>query len=106
MNNPDYIKLIDIKKKALESENRIREHIIETHVEYSPSLSQSRNCNVYLKLEYLQLSGSFKLRGVMNKLLSLAPKDRKTELVTADEQVTIADLTGVAVQDIQISKAV
>lgn len=106
MNNPDYIKLIDIKKEALESENRIREHIIETHVEYSPSLSQSGNCNVYLKLENLQLSGSFKLRGVMNKLLSLAPKDRKAELVTADEKVTIADLTGVAVQDIQISKTV
>ncbi len=39
-------------------------------------------------------------------ILSLVPKDRKAELVTADEKVTIADLTGVAVQDIQISKTV
>jgi len=83
MNNPDYIKLIDIKKEALEAEKRIREHIRETHVEYSPFLSQSGDCNVYLKLENLQLSGSFKLRGVMNKILSLAKKERKTELVAS-----------------------
>jgi threonine dehydratase len=83
MNNPDYIKLIDIKKEALEAEKRIREHIRETHVEYSPFLSQSGDCNVYLKLENLQLSGSFKLRGVMNKVLSLAKKERKIGLVTA-----------------------
>ncbi len=83
MNKPDYIKLVDIKKEALEAEKRIREHIRETHVEYSPFLSQSGDCNVYLKLENLQLSGSFKLRGVMNKLLSLAEKERKIGLVTA-----------------------
>ncbi len=83
MHNPDYIKLIDIKKEALEAEKRIREHIRETHVEYSPFLSQSGDCNVYLKLENLQLSGSFKLRGVMNKILSLAKKESKTELVAA-----------------------
>ncbi len=83
MNNPDYIQLIDIKKEALEAEKRIRKHIRETHVEYSPFLSQSGDCNVYLKLENLQLSGSFKLRGVMNKLLSLAEKERKIGLVTA-----------------------
>ncbi len=83
MNNPDYIKLGDIKKEAEEAETRIRGHIRETHVEYSPYLSRSGNCNVYLKLENLQLSGSFKLRGVMNKLLSLDEKERETGLVTA-----------------------
>jgi threonine dehydratase len=83
MNNPEYTDLIYIKKEALEAEKRIREHIRETHVEYSSFLSQAGECNVYLKLENLQLSGSFKLRGVMNKLLSLAKKERETELVTA-----------------------
>ena len=33
MHNPDYIKLLDIKKEALEAEKRIREHIRETHTE-------------------------------------------------------------------------
>jgi len=77
MNSPDHTKLFDIKKEALEAEERIRKHIRETPVEYSPYLSQSGDCKVYLKLENLQLSGSFKLRGVMNKLLSLPEKDRK-----------------------------
>jgi threonine dehydratase len=83
MNGPDLTKHFDIKKEALEAENRIREHIKETPVEYSPYLSQSGDSNVYLKLENLQLSGSFKLRGVMNKLLSLPEKKRKIDMVTA-----------------------
>jgi threonine dehydratase len=83
MNSPDHTKLFDIKKEALEAEKRIRKHIRETPVEHSPYLSQSGNCKVYLKLENLQLSGSFKLRGVMNKLLSLPEKERKIGLVTA-----------------------
>jgi threonine dehydratase len=83
MNKSGYIKLSDIKKEALEAEKRIREHIRETPVEYSPFLSQSGDCNVYLKLENLQLTGSFKLRGVMNKLLSLTEKESKAGLVTA-----------------------
>ncbi len=31
---------------------------------------------------------------------------RKAGLYTSDEQITVADLTGVAVQDVQISEAV
>jgi len=76
-------KNIDIKKEALEAEKRIREYIRETPVEYSPYLSQSGNCEVYLKLENLQLSGSFKLRGTMNKLLSLSRKESEMDMVTA-----------------------
>jgi threonine dehydratase len=83
MNSPDLANHFDIKKEALEAEKRIRKHIRETPLEYSPYLSQSGNCKVFLKLENLQLSGSFKLRGVMNKLLSLSEKERKTGLVTA-----------------------
>lgn len=76
-------KSIDIKKEALEAEKRIREHIRETPVEYSPYLSQLGNCEVYLKLENMQITGSFKLRGTMNKLLSLSDKEREIDVVTA-----------------------
>ena len=76
-------KNIDIKKEALEAEKRIRKHIRETPVEYSPYLSQLGNCKVYLKLENLQLSGSFKLRGCMNKLLYLNKKEKEKGVVTA-----------------------
>ena len=83
MNIEDLAKSINIKKEALEAEKRIREYIRETPVEYSPYLSQSGNCEVYLKLENLQLSGSFKLRGAMNKLLSLSRKESEMDMVTA-----------------------
>ena len=76
-------KNINIKKEALEAEERIRKHIRETPVEYSPYFSESGNCAVYLKLENIQLSGSFKLRGTMNKILSLTKKEREKYIITA-----------------------
>jgi len=76
-------KIIDIKKEALEAEKRIRQHIRETPVEYSPFLSDMGKCKVYLKLENIQITGSFKLRGAMNKLLSLSKKERERGVVTA-----------------------
>jgi len=74
---------IDLKKEVLEAEGRIRPHIRETHVESSLFLSQAGQCEVFLKLENLQITGSFKLRGAANKLLSLSREERDRELVTA-----------------------
>lgn len=75
--------MIDVKQEAIEAERRIRPHIRETPVEYSPYLSQLGNGRVFLKLENLQITGSFKLRGAVNKFLSLGPEQRRTHLVTA-----------------------
>lgn len=73
----------NIKKETLEAEERIREHIRETPVEYSPHLSQLGRCTVFLKLENLQITGSFKLRGAVNKILSLSPQEKERGLITA-----------------------
>jgi threonine dehydratase len=73
----------DIEREALEAEKRIRSYVRETPVEFSSHLSKLGNCDVYLKLENIQLSGSFKFRGVTNKLLSLSQEDRKKGVVTA-----------------------
>ncbi len=80
---PDQLENIDLKKEAERAEKAIRKYIRETPAEHSPFFSQEGDCNVYLKLENLQMTGSFKLRGTMNKLLSLSKKERKTILVTA-----------------------
>ncbi len=56
-----------------EAETRIRRYIRETPVDYSFYLSQLTTCHVYLKLEHLQQTGSFKVRGALNKILSLPP---------------------------------
>ena len=60
---------------------RIAAHIRHTPVEYSHVLSEASGANVYLKLENLQTTGSFKLRGATNALMSLA--DEATGVVAA-----------------------
>ncbi len=63
--------------------NRIASHIRETPLDRSPFFSDLTGANVFLKLENLQFTGSFKLRGAFNKLLSLTPKQRAAGCVAA-----------------------
>ena len=63
--------------------NRISPHIRETPLDPSPYFSELTGANVYLKLENLQHTGSFKLRGAFNKLLSLTPEERQSGCVAA-----------------------
>jgi threonine dehydratase len=72
-----------IRNEAQLAEDRIRTHIRETPLEHSPFLSREAEATVYLKLENLQLTGSFKLRGAMNKVLSLSSEERGRGAVTA-----------------------
>jgi len=73
----------EVRNETLAAEKRIREHIRETPAEQSVFLSQLGSCNVYLKCENLQLTGSFKLRGAVNKILSLSEEEKKRGLMTA-----------------------
>ncbi len=74
---------INIVKEAEEAEGRIRRFIRETPLDYSPFLSRIGKGHVYLKLENIQITGSFKLRGALNKLLSLSENERSKGIVTA-----------------------
>lgn len=74
---------MDIVTEVLRAEQRIRPHIRETLLDYSASLSSPGRCHVYLKLENLQYTGSFKVRGALSKLLSLTPEQRALGVVTA-----------------------
>lgn len=55
---------------------RIQPFIRSTPMEVSQALSGLSNCEVHLKHEHLQITGSFKLRGATNAVLSLS-KDQK-----------------------------
>ena len=66
-----------------EARTRIRPHIRHTPLEHSVLLSQMTGANVYLKLENWQLTGSFKLRGAMNKLLSIPESERQHKTFVA-----------------------
>jgi threonine dehydratase len=74
---------MNITKEVLAAEKRIRSHIRETILDYSPYYSKLAGANVYFKLENLQYTGSFKVRGAMNKVLSLTPAERDRGVVTA-----------------------
>ena len=72
-----------MKDAVVEARTRIAPHIRHTECRRSASLSDTAGAEVWLKLENHQLSGSFKLRGVMNKILSLTSNERNQRLVAA-----------------------
>jgi threonine dehydratase len=72
-----------VKNPIEEALGRIAPHIRRTECKPAPAISASVDGEVFLKLENLQHSGSFKLRGVINKILSLSEEDTRKLLVTA-----------------------
>lgn len=68
---------------AVLAANRIAPYIRQTPLEHSPFFSEQTGANVWLKLENLQTTGSFKSRGAFNKLLSMTADQRSKGAVTA-----------------------
>ena len=69
----------DVKEAAA----RIAPYVVRTPMVESPALSVMRGgCRVFLKLESLQRTGSFKFRGAANRILMI-PKDRRDAGVVA-----------------------
>ena len=63
--------------------NRISEHVRRTPFERSVMMSELTGADVWLKLENQQYTGSFKLRGAMNKMLTLSQSERERGIYTA-----------------------
>ena len=61
------LRLCDIQAAA----QAIKGQIVRTPLVFAPFLSDLAQAQIWLKLENLQLTGSFKTRGALNKLLSL-----------------------------------
>ena len=74
---------MNVKDEVLLAEKRIRPYILKTPVEYSHHLSRMTGANVWMKMEHLQITGSFKLRGATNKLLSLSEAEKSRGVITA-----------------------
>ena len=68
---------------AFEAADRIRPYVRATPLDHSLYFSQRTGADVHLKLENLQYTGSFKLRGAMNKLLTLTPEQCLRGIVAA-----------------------
>lgn len=66
-----------------EAMDRIRNAIYVSPCQKSASLSQKIGCQVYLKLDNLQRTGSFKERGARNKLMTLTDDERESGVIAA-----------------------
>ncbi len=73
------VTLDDIKS----ARERIGDRVARTPLVYSQGLSHQTGNEVYLKLENLQLTGAFKVRGNLNKLISLGELGARQGLITA-----------------------
>lgn len=78
-----YLNSENLRRLVLEAEERIRPWIRETPTEVSLALGSRASGTAYLKLENLQWTGSFKVRGAANVLLSLSKEEREAGIVTA-----------------------
>jgi threonine dehydratase len=64
-----------------EAQQRIKDYVKRTALEHSETLSNYLGTNVFVKYELFQKTGSFKVRGAFNKLLSISAEDRKSGVV-------------------------
>jgi threonine dehydratase len=75
--------LRSIRQEVEAADARIRPYARETSLDFSPGLSRSWGCDVWLKLENTQVTGSFKVRGAVNRNLTTPVSQRALGVVTA-----------------------
>ncbi len=73
----------DIKGEVLDAAARIDGRARETPLDASVELERRTGAKVYLKLECIQHTGSFKVRGALNRILSLDDAERRAGVVAA-----------------------
>lgn len=74
---------MDFRTDIDRAQRRISRFVRETPLEFSHYLSGVTGCEVYLKLENYQFTGSFKVRGAFNKLLCLEHEAKGEPVVAA-----------------------
>jgi threonine dehydratase len=74
---------IDVPQLVREAHERCQDYLSPTPLEYSPYLSDRIEGNVWLKLDSMQRTSSFKFRGAINKVLSLTEEELDKGVVTA-----------------------
>ena len=77
------VDLLDWQARVVEARDRIHALVRETPVALIVGKEYAGSARAYLKLEHLQTTGSFKLRGAANKVLSLSPDVAARGVVTS-----------------------
>jgi threonine dehydratase len=74
---------LDVPKLVLEAIERCQDYLSPTPLEYSMYLSEKIEGEVWLKLDSMQRTTSFKFRGAINKILSLTEAELDKGIVSA-----------------------
>ncbi|MDR1916687.1 MAG: threonine/serine dehydratase [Synergistaceae bacterium] len=82
LDDPNCIRIPDITD-ILKARRILAGKSRRTPLEYSRQLSELTGASVYMKLENLQYTNSFKIRGAINKMYSLSPEERARGVITA-----------------------
>ncbi|MCF8010121.1 MAG: threonine ammonia-lyase [Clostridiales bacterium] len=70
-------------QKAQQAADMLSGIVHRTPLDYSSTFSQLTGSNVYLKLENLQKTGSFKVRGAYNALANLSSEEKQNGVIAA-----------------------
>lgn len=70
-------------KETIKARERIRDYIYETPLVRLNHISEMLGTSVYAKLENMQKTNSFKIRGALNKIRKLSDEELKKGVVTA-----------------------
>ncbi|MEO9364526.1 MULTISPECIES: threonine ammonia-lyase [Candidatus Nitrosocaldus] len=73
------LSMLDISK----AREMLKGVIHRTPLDYSTTFSRLAGCNVYLKMECFQKTGSFKVRGAYTKIRMLSEEERSRGVITA-----------------------
>ena len=74
---------LNVPQLVLEAHERCHDHLSTTPLEYSMYLSKQIEGEVWLKLDSMQRTSSFKFRGALNKILSLTEEELEQGVITA-----------------------
>lgn len=69
--------------RILHASDRIKPYVRKTYLNHSHYFSDLLGSHVWFKLENHQITGSFKARGAVNKLLSLSLEEKKMGVISA-----------------------
>jgi len=74
---------LDVPQLVLEAHERCQDYLSPTPLEYSRYLSEQIEGEVWLKLDSMQRTSSFKFRGAINKILTLTEAELDQGVVSA-----------------------
>jgi threonine dehydratase len=89
---------LDVPQLVREAHERCQDHLSPTPLEYSLYLSERIEGEVWLKLDSMQRTSSFKFRGALNKILSLTEAELDKGVVSASTgnyALAVAEAVGI-----------